>query len=525
MVVTIGPVTAQPQSPPQPVAAAGQTAAGGVGARSRAVDHSAPIARTAAALLSVQGITWISSLANILIVPRFLGAADFGIFALATTVAMTVTLGASFGADNYIVKAVARQPGDAAATVAHIVAVRECLWLVSLMVLLPTAYLLLDNPRNRIVFTIVLANAALALASGAAMSALQGNHTMGKAALVGSLIGLVGQGIVVTVLFLGGGLMGVVVTGTAVAATGSIAAIYLFWRALGRRIEWSLPLARTLVIASLPFLAWDAALFIYGSIDYLLLGVLSDSKTVGEYAFAYKLATIPVFFTTIVGAALFPSFSTSIHANVDWTRRALTNSIRIITVVTLPMAVGVALLASDMSRVVGGGEFSQSKVLIPVVVMVVPLAAIDTILGAALFARDKQGAWARVAWLAAALNISCNLVLIPVCGHLFGRPALGAAIVTLVTECFMATFAWTMMRDYLDFPRVLRALGCCAIACAGMSVVVLLSKPGMGLIPAVVLGAVSFVAFAAALRVVQFDDVRWLRNALVKRTEGERVAI
>lgn len=493
--------------------------------KSVAADRSAPIARTAAALLSVQGITWITSLANILIVPRFLGAADFGVFALATTVAMTVTLAASFGANNYIVKAVAREPSEAAATVAHVVAVREVLWLAALIAFLPASYLLIDDPEHRLVFTIVFANAAFMLASSAALSALQGNHTMGKAALVGSLIGLIGQGVVVAVLFMGGGLLAVVITGATPAALGSLSAVYLFWLTFGRRIEWSLMRARQVVAGSLPFLAWDAALFIYGSIDYLLLGFLSDSKTVGEYAFAYKIASIPVFFTTIMGAALFPSFSKNIHQQVEWTRRALTNSIRIITLVTLPMAVGFGLLATDISRIVGGDEFARSGVLIPIVVMVVPLAAIDTILGAALFARDKQGTWARIAWLAAVLNISCNLVLIPVCAHAFNRPALGAAIVTLVTECFMATFAWTMMRDYLDFPRVLRALGACIASCVAMSVVVLVSKPTIGLVPSAALGAVTFVAFALALGVVRFDDARWLRNALLNRPNAEGAAI
>lgn len=531
---------AQPSNPPDAatfddvraaVGAPGSTQAGGVAALPPPLDsldgehHSAPIARTAAALLSVQGITWLSSLVNILAVPRFLGASDFGILSIAATGAMPVTLIVGFGATNHLVKVVARNPADAASAVLHVVAARVVFFLAAMLVIAPITYLLVGDARERAVVLIVFLSAGFSLVASAATAALQGNQTLGRAALATALIGIAGQFMILVMLLGGGGLLAVAGAGAIVALASAVATFWLFWAALGKRVSLSWREAKRLVAAGLPFLAWDAALFLLGSTGLLVLGLLAGSKTAGEYAFAYRLATIPFFFTTIVGAALFPSFASSIQQQIAWTRSAISNALRILTVVTLPLACGMALMASDLGHIAGGDKFAQAGLLVPVIALSIPLISIDTVLGTALMARDLQGAWARVGWLASVFNVAVNFALIPICTVLFGRPALGTALAMILTELLMATFAWAMMRAYIDFHRVLRELGATVLACICLAAAFLLVKPLGGLVPAIAAAAVAFIAVAFLLNAARLEDARWVRRSLIRNREAGTSAI
>lgn len=488
-------------------------------------ERSAPIARTAAALLSVQGISWMSSLVNVLAVPRFLGASDFGILSIATTAAMPLGLLAGFGASNHLVKVVARNPRDAASAVAHVVAVRLAFWFAAMLLITPLAFAFIGTSRDLAVLLVVFAGAAFGLIASAALAALQGHHALGKAALATSVIAVSGQLLTLAVLLAGGGLVSVAVLGTTIVAVGAIAALYLFWKELGGSFQWSRTDAQQLVRAGVPFLAWDVALFIYGSIGYLILGFLADSNTVGEYAFAYRLATIPAFFTTVVGAALFPSLASSIRDNLAWSRNAITNALRVIFAVTLPMACGIALVSTEMGEIIGGGKFGQAGLLVPVLAIGLPLIAVDTVLGTSLMARDMQGSLARMAWAASAFNIASNFLLISACGAIFDRPALGTAIATVLTEILMGVFVWWMMRAYIDFPRLLRDFGGSLASCLCLSAAVLLTKPVAGLLPAIAAGSMAFLVAALLLNVVRFDDLRWVRQSLTRRSEAKTWAV
>src|SRR6185503_1023777 len=84
--------------------------------------------RTIGALVSIQGITWTSSLVSVLVVPRFLGESRYGVLTTAWAVAGIVVLLASWGTTNQVVKQVAREPETARDFAAHTLALRLMIW-------------------------------------------------------------------------------------------------------------------------------------------------------------------------------------------------------------------------------------------------------------------------------------------------------------------------------------------------------------------------------------------------------------
>lgn len=478
-------------------------------------DRSGRVLRTGVALLSVQGITWASSFVSILVIPRFLGASTLGAYSTIYTAASLISLGAAFGSANEIVKRVARDRQGAANIVAHAVLVRLAIWALATTVCLGVA--LAARPGATIVLAsiLILLGGGFALLVSAFQSALQGNQSMGKAAAFGAVLGIVGQAATIAALAMGTGIVGLSVVGLASGAAVTVVIGFIFYRRLRGPITWSRGTFRSLVSGSLPFLAGEAALAVYGSIDYLLLAALTNSATVGNYSLAYKLAGIPIFASTIVMSAVYPTLAESAGRDDAWFRRVVTSSTRLVLLVTLPMAVGLMVLSPEIVRVVGGDhEFSRAVPVLVILAVYVPAASIHTILGTSLFARDRQRIVAAIAWLSAILNPLFNLAAIPLAEHFWGNGAIGAAAVMAPTELISGFLVWRAVGDDVDRRALVSAGLRAGIACAVMAVAVRLVVGPAGLFVAVPVGAVTYGVLCLQFRLVSVRDVRKVGTAI-----------
>jgi O-antigen/teichoic acid export membrane protein len=116
------------------------------------------------------------------------------------------------------------------------------------------------------------------------------------------------------------------------------------------------------------------------------------------------------------------------------------------------------------------------------------------VLGAALAACDRQKAWAVAGCAAAVLNPLANLVAIPFTSRAFGNGAVGASIVTIVTELFMFAIAVRLRPDRVLDRQTAWYLGRCAVACLALVAIVLAARDS----PLAVRVAFGVVAYGAA---------------------------
>lgn len=480
-------------------------------------DRSSRIVRTGLALLSLQSMTWASTLVSTLFVPRFLGASTLGSYTTIYTAASLISLGAAFGSSNEIVKSVARDRSAAASIVAQAIAIRLLLWAVASITCLTIAAIVAGGALI-LATSLILLGAGVGLVGGALQNGLQGNQTLGRAAAIGALVGVMTQAATIAALALGAGLIGLAIIGlvSALAITGG--STWIFTRSVPRSLRWSRKRVRTLVRSSLPFLANEAALAVYGSIDFLLLAALTNSSTVGNYSLAYKLAGIPVFASTIVMSAIYPSLAESAGRDDAWFRRVVTSGTRLVLLVTLPMAAGLMAVAPEIVHIVGGGtEFKHAVPVLFLLAMFVPAASVHTILGTSLFARDRQRIVAAIAWLSAILNPLLNLAAIPLAVHLWGNGAIGAAAVMAPTELISGFLVWRAVGDDVDRRALLSAGTRALAACVLMALVARLVVGPAGLFVAVPAGALTYALLCVQFRLISIRDVIKVGGAISPR--------
>jgi O-antigen/teichoic acid export membrane protein len=477
--------------------------------------HSTPILRTALALLSVQGATWASTLIAVLIIPRFLGANLLGTYTTLLTMAALVTLAGGFGTTNEIVKQVARNPDRSRDIVFHAAMTRFALWLACFFVSMVATAVITKDVELTQISALVLGATGLGLINGAFQSGLQGAHKMSGVAVATAAIGITTQAVIIIVVIVGGRIMPISVVGLVAALASALVSGWLAWRHLKGGISWSSGTARSLVRGGLPFLAWEAALNIYGGIDYLVLASLTSSSIVGNYAFAYRLAGIPIFASTIITAAIYPSLASAAGRDDEWFSQILTRGVQYVVIATFPMAVGLSVLSPELVNTVGGqGRFLDAVPLLAILAFHVPLASIHSLLGTSLFARDRQRFVAVVAWFAAVLNPAANFVAIPLAEHAWRNGAIGAAIVTCATEVFMGIWVWRATVHSISPQAVGGTALRSALACAAMAVVVRLALPAAGIFGAIALGAAVYAILCLPLRLVGPNEVVQLRSAM-----------
>lgn len=481
----------------------------------------ARIVRTGLALLTVQGLTWVSSLMAVLVVPRFLGADHFGLSATATTVVSLGAMIAGLGTNNYVIKETARTPAEVRTLVVNATACRLLAWLAMVAVGAPALFVMLGPGIEFAVFAYALAGGSFTLTQSALLSGLQGLERLGRTALLVSIVGLAGNAALACLLFVGMDVVGMTACLSVLAGVSLSATIVMFMRVTNGPTHLSLQSMRRVAVTGRPYFAWDLGLMLYGSVDLVLLAILSDSGMVGNYAFANRLIGIPVFVSTIITTAVYPSLSASSVADLVWFRGLIGNAARVAILATAPMATGMAMLAGPIVRILTGGEFHQSPVLVVLLAVHIPAAAVHTAFGMALFAHDRQKSMATLAWIATAFNVSANLMAIPIAERAWGNGAIGAAAVTIATEALIGVMVWRWSWSFIDAGALVPGIARTLAACVVMGISVAAANAFFGVWLAIAVGCVVYPVACFATGAVSAGELGGVR----RRFRGPRGAV
>ncbi|MGE3077135.1 MAG: oligosaccharide flippase family protein [Dehalococcoidia bacterium] len=471
--------------------------------------------KTGAALLSIQGITWITTLVGVLVVPRFLGPSEFGLLTTGMTAATIIGVFAVFGSTNYLIKETARAPIETYGLVFNVLYVRAGLWLGLNLVLLPFLILMAPSAAFFVVFVASGLTSLTLLLTDGLMAGFQGNQRLGKVALVASSVGLLGQAGTVFAAISTREAVGVSLAGLAATSAGLVTVAITFVFAFSGRMRPSRAAIRGILVAGPSYFAWDLGLAIYARVDLLILPTLAGTAVAGAYAFAYRLVSIPVFATTIITMAIYPALSTAAMEDAAWFRRVVTNAARLAFSVTAPMAAGLAVLSVPIVQLLSGDEFGRSAVLVVILAIHIPPAAVHTVLGVSLFARDHQKRMAAVAWGAVVFNVALNLITIPLANRIWDDGALGSAFTSVATEVFVGSFVWWWAWPTIDTNRLATGLARISVATLVMAGAAALANVAIGLFGAIAIGAATYVVAALVFGVFSPNDLQRLRRVLL----------
>ncbi|MEO6123074.1 MAG: flippase [Ilumatobacteraceae bacterium] len=427
------------------------------------------LSKNVASLLASQVATWFVSAAFLVIVPSRFGADDFGEFQLVLAFIGFFTLAGSLGTNIYLLKEVARDYSTAGRLVVDAIEMKLVMGVVLAVCAVGLGKAL--GYTNEVLVLIAIASVGMiaTIVNEVFVAGLAGMERMAGTALWGTLQVYLGNGIGILVALTSRSLPAFAVgfaVATVIPLIGNFYAIrpLLHGRAGKFGTNW-----KKIARGGIPLFILSAVNLLYGTIDIPILESISGRESVGYYGLAYRWVGMPIFVTTVVASAFMPRMSALAHEAPGEFANLVNRAIKIVMVVTVPAAVGLIAVSTDLLNLVYGDEYDRAAVLMQILGLHLPIAALDTILAIALIASDRQNRYLIIAVAAAVVNPVLNIIAIRVTEHRYGNGAIGAAIVTGATELFIMCCAMRLRSRSVMDRRTVIYIGKCVAAVLAMA--------------------------------------------------------
>lgn len=446
---------------------------------------------------------------------RLLGPTNAGKFAFAITIYLYFEILTNFGLNTLLIREVAKDRASANKYLGNTAILRLLLVLASAPVLL--GVVLVYRSFFGLAWDTALAIALLGVALipgnvSAALSSLFYAYEKMEYPAVVAVISTLLKVIIGTGLLLAGyGFVGLAGTSIAVnVITAAIFAYLVYTRLLRPRFEFDPALGRNIMGTSFPLMLNHFLATVFFRVDVLLLQPMRGDTTLGYYTTAYKfidgLNIIPSTFTF----AIFPVLSRYAESAQDALLRAYTMSLRGLIVVSLPIAVGTAVLAEPIILLFGGEQYlPHSVIALQVLIWFLPFSYINSVTQYVLIAVNQQRFITYGFVIAATFNIVANVVMISLFSYV------GAAIVTILSELVLMVPFLLLVYRHVGRVSLPALMAKPALAAAAMGVIIWQVR-FLNPVLVVAVGALVYALLLVALRTFDEEDRRLFRRLLAR---------
>ncbi len=205
------------------------------------------------------------------------------------------------------------------------------------------------------------------------------------------------------------------------------------WRCAKKRVAgWHLgfdkKLARVIFKKSLPFWFTGTFLIIYFRIDSIMIESLRNFREVGLYNAAMKLVSGFHFVPKVFLMAIFPVMARFFTINKQDLTILLRQTIRWLTCLGVPIAIGGFVLSKQFISLVYADAFDPAANAFGILAISEAIFFLTYGFGNFLNSINKPSAWAWITGISVVFNIICNFLFIPNYGFV------GAAIATLISQ-------------------------------------------------------------------------------------------
>jgi O-antigen/teichoic acid export membrane protein len=226
-------------------------------------------------------------------------------------------------------------------------------------------------------------------------------------------------------------------------------------------------------------------------LDIVLLGLLKDTEAVALYGGAYRFMESSQFLSTAVALASFPALARLSRTTSPTLGEATAIALKVVLVVTVPLAVGFVVFAQPLLRLVYGPDFDGGQASLQILGPVVITTGVYSLVTFVLSSQERQRPIVVALAACTVVNVLGNLVLIPRMG------ATGAAIAWAATTVVLGGMTLAAAVRLTGALPLLRTVAGPVLAGGAMTAVaVALGADGLALLA-------SAVVFGATLTVVE----------------------
>ncbi|MDP2631294.1 MAG: flippase [Candidatus Uhrbacteria bacterium] len=441
------------------------------------------------------------------IIARYIGVEDTGAYFLSLAVVMMLSVVDDLGITPVIIREIARKTEDAKIWCRTVVGIK----MITMPATVVMAYfipIMLGYDAEvtlliRVAVAIMLAD-TLSLSFYGVLRGLQNLKYESLGIFIGQLI-TAGLGIA----FMVTGIASLPLLIVALVAGSSWNMIYSATRMISKLGIGALVPTWTLGWKPLKiaFAFFLAAVFVkvYSYVDSIILSLEMGKEAVGVYAVAYKFTYAFQFLPLAFVAALYPTMSAEAN-DPEQLKKTFINALWYMSLIGAPIVFGIWSLAPELISAFYGADFNGSILPLQVLIFVLIPIFLDFPTGSLLNATDRQNIKTSIMGVTMIINIVANLILIPRFG------VVGASISGLLSFSFLFIAGWSYARKVVNlrFFELVSSLWGLFASAALMALVVILVKPFVHFVLAILVGAVVFIALSFLFRAITKDHVKSL---------------
>ena len=450
-------------------------------------------------LMISQIITSVCAFFWTILTARYLGVSDYGLFGTAVSFASLFSVCADLGITTYIVRSISTDFSSEKKHLSNAVGAKLLLSIFYLIVVTLALFLLgWNNYEASICFLFALETVIMSF-QNVMYSSFQAHEMMKYQAITNLLINMLLFIGIIGMTFTNYGLWGITFVYIFVNVVGLIYVVLaLSKKIIVPRPAFDFKFHKTLLMGGLPFALTGLFYTIYYSIDMVMLTQFVGTYATGLYTSAYKLISVLTLFYGIYTAVVFPVMSKLFKQNDELLHISFIKSIKYLSMVTIPIAVGCFFYGGDVITLCFGNQYDGAGDVLKILIWTVCFLFINGACSMILNASHKEFAVTKIYLIAALFNAGLNLVLIP---HFSVH---GASIATVISEILILVLELYAIHRLGQLPGkhllndVLRIVVCSAILWVVLDVL------SLNLWLAIPVGMV--VYFIAIVLIRTFDD-------------------
>ena len=185
----------------------------------------------------------------------------------------------------------------------------------------------------------------------------------------------------------------------------------------------------------------NLSIAMYNMLDTILLGLLSNDKSVGYYTASTKITRIAMPLVVSIGSVLLPKISESFHNNDNRYKALLAMSYSFIILLAVPATFALFLLAPELIHLVSGNAFAPAIIPMQILSVLPIFIGMGNLLGIqVLISSGKEREMLKSVTVGMILSIALNIILVP------KMREMGAAIANSVTELIVSCVFYYFVR-------------------------------------------------------------------------------
>ncbi|HEY1596849.1 MAG TPA: polysaccharide biosynthesis C-terminal domain-containing protein [Thermoleophilaceae bacterium] len=481
-------------------ATSGAPSAGSVGRRRMTADIAAQLVGRAINL----GLGVIVTVALV----RYLGESKYGEWATLLSIVALITAAGPLALPRVVVPKAAADPENERAWFSALIEIQGII-AIPAAILSVVIVVIISRGNEMLVAGFVLSTLLLLNAPSALGTVFQMRVRNDIGTLLGIANSIVWTAGVLIIRSADAGLVAIAIMFVGAAIFTAVVTIALSVRFM--RFDWVAghALRSTVVRIAIPIAVFGLAVTAYNAIDTIIVFELSGSRDAGLYGSVYRILDQAGVFPAAIVTTLTPIVASSYKTDLPRTHKLVQAAADMLAILSFG---GVALALSaggPLLELLYGEAFRVAAPSLTILMVAFVLIGLGYVYGTLVVVLGIQRRVLKYALLALAVNVSLNLIFVPIFGYT------AAAVITVITEALVLTLTVRVVAPILQFKMKLTNMIRTGFAAAGMCLIVW----GLRLAGAEVgwLLAASVVSYGVLLFALKAIDRRELVSLVVEK--------